>query len=326
MLDSQEILIGALNRQGLIAREQTMGVNGEKFTYVTAPSGKRLVISWKKYKYPFASSSAYILSLDKSVAYEHVDSLGYATPRSWYLTKDDGISQEVIDLLSSGRGEMVVVKPLDSGLGRGITTDVADDNVLRQAIDTARNYSDTCIIQRQFFGEEYRCIVVDGVARSVILRQKPHVIGDGHSSVEHLVEIENEKRKQIVDSMVTYPQLTEPLLGEVVNDQRVPASGERVELGRGTMISKGASIYDVTHQIHESYKAIASDIGSSIGEGFVVVDMMIQDHTIAAQPDNYIFLEYNMSPALKLFYSCRDGKHVKVAEEYIAPKIVEILR
>ncbi len=321
-MESQEILIRALEERGLAASMHQRGVNGEMFTYVSSTSGKRLVISWKKYKYPFPSASAYILSLDKSAAYDHVSALGYSVPRSWY-GQDSALPDGVEAFLD--QGGRLIVKPLDSGLGKGLTINITRKEELLQATHVAKQHSETYIIQQQFVGEEYRFVVVEGVARAAVLRQKPFVIGDGTHTVEQLIAIENENRQSIKDTMVSYPMLTKELIGDIVENQQIPEIGERFELGLGTMISKGASVYDVTNQIHESYMSIASDIGASIGAGFVVVDMMIQDHSTPAAEGNYIFLEYNMSPALRLFYSCRDGHHVRVAEEYLAPGIARIL-
>lgn len=322
-MESQEILIRALQEQGLAVSMHKRGINEEKFTYVSSPNGNRLVISWKKYKYPFSSASAYILSLDKSAAYDHVATLGHAVPRSWYGQDDAELPDGVEAFLR--RGNKVIVKPLDSGLGKGLTINITEKEDLMQALDAAKKHSDTYIIQQQFEGEEYRFVVVEGVARAVIMRQKPFVVGDGTSTVEQLVVAENENRRLIEGTMVTYPLLTEELIGDSAKSQQIPSHGERVELGLGTMISKGASIYDITNRMHESYMAIASDIGASIGSGFVVVDMMIQNHLVPAAKENYIFLEYNMSPALRLFYSCRDGRHLRVAEEYLAPGIARML-
>ncbi len=320
-MDSQDILLRALKAHNLRAVVKERGINREKFTYVTSPGGNQLVISWKKYRHPFPSTSAHVLSLDKSAAYEHVQSLGYAVPRSWYLLRNDTVPREILE-----GAEKVVVKPLDSALSYGVTTDITDESDLRVAIGRAREHSEVCIVQKQFVGEEYRFIIVDGVARSVLWRQKPYVIGDGVSTIEELVRKENEERSRIHDSLIEYPPLTEVMIGGIAVDQRIPSSGERVELGRGTRIQLGASMYDATEQVHVSYKDIASDIGRSIGSGFVVVDMMIQDHAVPSGGENYIFLEYNMSPSLAPMYSCRDGKHIEVAEQYLAPKIAALLQ
>lgn len=322
-MNSQEILAQALRSQGLKAELRAMGVHNEMYTYIESAHGKNLVISWHKYKYPFPSSSAYMLSLDKSSAYGHVQLLGFSTPHSWYLGSDEAIPHDIEDeLIVAGK---FIVKPLDSGLGKGVTTNIYSGDDLRGAVKLALQYSDQCIIQERFEGEEYRFIITDGTARAVVIREKPHVIGDGVQTVQQLIVNENKARQQIKGSMVTYPALTQELVGSVVDSQEVPQMGQRVELGRGTMISKGASVYDVTGSMHKSYMTIASKIGASLGDGFVVVDMMIKDSQVAATEQNYIFLEYNMSPALKLFYSCRDGKHVRVAEDFIAPRIVQLL-
>ena len=50
----------------------------------------------------------------------------------------------------------------------------------------------------------------------------------------------------------------------------------------------------------------------------MVVDIMIQNLRQPHTKNNYAFIEFNTAPVLKLFYSCRDGKHYDVLPELAA--------
>lgn len=41
---------------------------------------------------------------------------------------------------------------------------------------------------------------------------------------------------------------------------------------------------------------------------FLVIDLMIKDYTKPQTDDNYVFMEFNTAPALRLYYGMRTGK------------------
>ena len=56
----------------------------------------------------------------------------------------------------------------------------------------------------------------------------------------------------------------------------------------------------------ETYKDIAITIADKLQAPFLIVDLIVYDHTQSAREDNYVFLEINTSPALKMYYGARN--------------------
>jgi uncharacterized protein (DUF1330 family) len=81
------------------------------------------------------------------------------------------------------------------------------------------------------------------------------------------------------------------------------------------MIRTGASIYNVIQTVHPSYLQTVENLAQKLGANFIVVDMILRDYTQEQSANNYAFIEFNTTPVLKLFYSCRDGQHYDVVEE-----------
>lgn len=281
----------------------------------------RLIINSKSPTYPFATTSARRILRNKALSYALAESFDIATPNTVVVAD---YSQELNSFLKTHG--MVIVKP-NSGQGsHGLTLNINSQDQLKNAVDSALLYSDQVLIQSQFTGEEVRFTSFNGHVRSAMLRQKPQVIGDGVSTIAQLIYAENEARSLLTFSAVHYPQLDEKLVADaILHSQNVPAVGERVELGLGTMIRSGASMYDVLDTIDKSYIKIVEKITSSFGNGMIALDMMIGDiHTVANQ-DNYIFLEMNNDPALVLYYSCRDGKNFDIVNNYLGPMLIDAI-
>jgi glutathione synthase/RimK-type ligase-like ATP-grasp enzyme len=65
-------------------------------------------------------------------------------------------------------------------------------------------------------------------------------------------------------------------------------------------------MYDIINNLHQGYRETVEAIAKDMNADFIVVDIMLRD---PGEFTNYWFIEFNTSPVLKLFYSCRDGGH-----------------
>lgn len=89
-----------------------------------------------------------------------------------------------------------VVKPLDGGFGHGVTVDVQGEDELRTAYRVAagRNGRRVIVEECVHVETEYRCMATRDECVSVIERVLPSVIGDGKSTVRHLIRSKNNDR------------------------------------------------------------------------------------------------------------------------------------
>ena len=325
-MNTIDILKTSLEARGYASRTLLLGEPKKSFTqFSSSRSGRLLTVSTDSPLYPFPTASARIVANSKDIAYDLVAGIDISIPESVTVQLEDTLL-EVADALLIAH-KRVIVKPNASSVSNGLTLDIKTTKQLHDAIAYARGFSDVVLVQRQVAGDEIRFVVIDGKVKAAILRQTPGVDGDGVNTLESLITKENDARRAIIDTAVKYPQIDESLVPLMNFDLSIiPADGERVELGKGTMIRSGASIYNVMTTVHLSYSEIAEKLAAQIGNGFVVVDTMIVDYTQPATAENYAFIEYNLTPALQLFYSCRDGKHFDVAGKYLAPMIDKLFQ
>lgn len=278
--------------------------NDHLYVSFQSPSGAVWRTRAARLNYPVTSEKAQLLARDKDAATQFVVSKGLSAPATMRIRGRYG-DKAIVDFLDTyGK---VVVKPLDRSLSLGLTTDVTTLEAVKTAILHATQYSDTALVQQQVFGEEIRFTVIDGRVRAALLRRTPRVVGDGIRTIRELVEIENEQRSNIQNTLVSYPQLDESVILSSVDMDRIPDKNEAVELSRSTMISSGCSVYDILEQVDPSYLEIVEKLVKDIEAGFIVVDIFVKDFQESATHSNYWFIEFNTSPVLKLFYSCRDG-------------------
>lgn len=263
----------------------------------TAPNGWHW-LSNRYRKYPFTPIAVAEISVDKVRAYDFAQLHGVVIPATLQTRSFD----EAADFLRQyGR---VLVKPYNGSGGRGVVLDITEDESLRSALAG----DEDLIVQQQFIGEELRFTVFNGKVQSVVYRQTPRVVGDGLRSIAELIEIENVSRSRMPPTYIKYKQLNESNVDvALLEDHRIPADGEIIELSRSTMLKGGASFYGVTHRVHPSYVQLVEKLSNALSAPLIAVDFMVKDFTKPASDSNYVFIEFNTSPSPSVYSSLRGG-------------------
>src|SRR3989344_4970682 len=308
-------------RGGLYARLRERGyivedakISGLSVIRIIAPNGL-VWVTGKKMAYPMNSAFIHQISDNKRLSYELASSLSIRTPKTMYVDRSMGM-EELHAFLK--QYPLVVVKPLDSYKSHGVTIGVNSMDIMPQALEHAYQESPVAIIQEQVGGEEYRFTILEGAVVSVLRRERPQVIGDGVSTVRQLVSRENSTRRDLILSDAIYPQWTVDLIGDVVMSEDIPGIGEVRILSGATLVSKGASLYELRGDVDASYVALAERFATTVGAGFVAIDMFIVDHQVEASKGHYWFNECIASPSLKMYVSARNEDN-----HWIVDKIVD---
>jgi cyanophycin synthetase len=318
--ESIEILEDILTKKGYIFHELTLGDTRKLYTQICGKDGTPLLtLASDNPLYPFATSSARLITKNKLASHDFVVHNGIAIPQSIVVGQEDSY-EAAFNLLKTYK--TVIVKPAKESGAHGLTLDITTQDGLQIAVRKALAFGSVAIVQRQFFGEEVRFVIVDGMAVVALLRETPKVIGDGVSTIAELIDEENKKRASLTDTLIVYPMLDATRIPRAfIESGEVLAKGWVCELNKSTMIKGGASIFNIFDRIDESYLKKAERASLGLGRGFVVVDMMVQDIKQPVNEENYVFIEFNLAPALSLFYSCRDGSHFPIVEEYLGPML-----
>jgi len=265
--------------------------------------------------YPFNSKSIVEIAHDKILTYKVARAANFSTPYTLAVTDEISDSQ-LQDVLNTYKE--VVVKPADRALSIGLTLHVQSLVALKRAIEYAKEFSASVLIQQQVTGEEIRFTILEGKVIAALLRRTARVIGDGVSLVTELIKQENKERERLQFEYLSYPQLTDSLIDSqfFINDE-VPARGSVVELSHSTMIKGGCSVYDILSDIHHTYVSAVERFANKLGAGFVVVDVFCSAYGEPATPANHWLIELNTAPVLKMYYACRGGQQFDIVSHLI---------
>lgn len=306
---SYVLLKHQLQSYGCTVHEYDVG--SEHYVEYTHPNGKVWLTRTGHFSYPLNHGAVMEMADNKSLAHGWMEQFEVAQASTITLGYDEELSNDkAYEWLK--RFKRLVVKPESSFASHGLTTNVTSLEELQEAIRTARateHLSNNIIVQEYIDAEEIRLTLLHGRVISILQRQMSYLIGDGIQTISELLAAENQARQQTnVTSMVSYPALDATTLNIDKDMDYVLDSGEKIRIAESTMISGGASVFEIKEKVHRSYIDFVEDIINRLGAAFIVVDLFTKDFTKPMTKSNAYFNEFNKAPALKMYYSTRDGK------------------
>ena len=210
-------------------------------------------------------------------------------------------------------GFPLVIKPVNGNHGRGITTDINSMEEALIAFKEAKEISRLVIVEKFITGDDYRLLVINNKLVAAAKRTPAHVIGDGKSTIQELVdEVNKDERRgyghEKVLTEISINSLTLELLKENnLTPESVVAKGEFIKLKSTANLSTGGTAEDVTDLIHPYNIFMAERISKIIGLDICGIDIMAHDLTKPISESGGAVLEVNAGPGFRMHLQPTDG-------------------
>ncbi|MCH7564678.1 MAG: cyanophycin synthetase [Gemmatimonadetes bacterium] len=216
-------------------------------------------------------------------------------------------------------GYPVVVKPFNANHGRGVSLDLQDAEHVELAFRKAQEHSRGVLVEKFATGFDHRILVVDGEVIAVSKRVPGHVVGDGASTIERLVEKVNEDprrgigHEKVLTRIELDYQATRLLELKDYTSETVPAEGEVVYLRSTGNLSTGGTSVDLTDVIHPDNAGMARRSAKAIGLDVAGVDFITEDITKSYKDAGGIICEVNAAPGFRMHTNPSEGTPRDVA-------------
>ncbi|NMA49501.1 MAG: cyanophycin synthetase [Tissierellia bacterium] len=220
-------------------------------------------------------------------------------------------------------GYPVVLKPLIGNHGRGITINIKDENELFLAFNIASKVYKTVLIEKYLSGNDYRILVINGKFVSAALREPAHVVGDGISTIQDLVDEINLDPERGLGHEKNLTQITLDYMTErLLKDQNltlnsIVAGGRRIYLKSTANLSSGGTAQDVTEKVHPENKAMAERISRIIGLNVIGIDIIAHSLEKPLDTSNSGVVEVNAAPGFRMHLNPTKGNSVNIASHII---------
>lgn len=228
---------------------------------------------------------------DKSVTQRVLAAAGLRVPAQQFAaSKEDNAA-----FLAEHR--RIVVKPVDSEQGHGISVDLRAPGEVETAVERARRFGDRVLLEQFCEGQDLRALVIDFQVVAAAVRRPPAVVGDGHSTIEALVRKLSRRRAAATGGESRIPLDAETrrcvaATGHAMDD--VLPQGKTLPVRRTANLHTGGTIHDVTAQLHPALRSAAEQAARALNIPVTGLDLMVP----AVDGPDYVFIEANERPGL----------------------------
>lgn len=222
-------------------------------------------------------------------------------------------------------GYPLVIKPVDGNHGRGITVDINNYKAALEAFYIAKesSRSGAIIVEKYVKGDDYRLLVINNKLVAGAIRTPAHVIGDGKSTVQELINAVNSDPRrgfghENVLTQITVNELTQTIINDAgYTLDSVIAQGERLILKDTANLSTGGTAEDITDIIHPSNVSMAERISKIIDLDICGIDIITTDISKPLSETGGAVLEVNAGPGFRMHLAPTKGLPRNVAAPVI---------
>jgi cyanophycin synthetase len=220
-------------------------------------------------------------------------------------------------------GFPLVFKPLDGNHGKGASINVKTKEEALAAFEHAKKYSRKIIVEKFISGFDFRILVINHRFIAAALREPAHVIGDGVSSIEKLIELENqdERRGYGHENVLTEISIDRETLDELsklnYTLQTILEKGKVCHLKGTANLSTGGTSTDVTDIVHPNNIFIFERISRVIGLDICGIDVMATNLNEPLEVNGGVVLEVNAAPGFRMHLAPANGLPRNVAAPVI---------
>jgi cyanophycin synthetase len=217
----------------------------------------------------------------------------------------------------------LVFKPLDGNHGKGASINVKTEEEAIAAFHHAKKYSRKIIVEKFITGYDFRVLVINHRFIAAALREPAHVIGDGKSTIQELIELENKDPRRgyghenVLTEISIDRETHEQLLKYNYTLETVLKKDEQCYLKGTANLSTGGTSTDVTDIMHPTNIFICERISRVIGLDICGIDIMAKNLSEPLEVSGGVVLEVNAAPGFRMHLAPAKGLPRNVAAPVI---------
>jgi len=264
------------------------------------------------------SSIAVELACDKEDTKHLLEQAEVPVPKGDIIRTEAGLDDAIKRI-----GYPLVIKPINGNHGRGITCDINNREDAVVAFNAAKEISRSVIVERLIKGDDYRLLVIDHRLVAAACRTAAHVVGDGKSTIQQLIDKTNEDPRrgyghENVLTNITVNDMTENILDDAgYTLDSILKDGEFLKLKDTGNLSTGGTAEDVTEIVHPYNVFMAERISRIIGLDICGIDIMTTHIDQPLNETGGAVLEVNAAPGFRMHLAPSSGLPRNVAAHVI---------
>lgn len=233
------------------------------------------------------------------------------------------VYEEEVDEAIEKVGFPLVFKPLDGNHGKGASINVKTVEEAKAAFEHAKKYSRRIIVEKFITGYDFRVLVINHRFIAAALREPAHVIGNGKSTIQELIDLENKdpRRGYGHENVLTEISIDKETMDQLAKYnytlETVLKKDEKCYLKGTANLSTGGTSTDVTDIVHPHNIFICERISRVIGLDICGIDIMASNLSEPLEISGGVVLEVNAAPGFRMHLAPANGLPRNVAAPVI---------
>lgn len=272
---------------------------------------------------PQMSYPAVKIAQDKYITNQLLAAEGLPVPAELLVDAENIDKEAVAQFMDKHR--TLVVKPLDSAHGKGVTVNIRSLAGLEQAIADACTHptKGLIVVQEQVEGIDVRIVCIDYAFADAISRSPALVTGDGEHTVQWLIEHANAggDRGQNYRGCLNVIPMDEA--AKFLTDAglaRVPAAQEKVQVIGVANVGMGGERHNIRDRIPKSLQAQAIQAARTLELPVCGVDFIVRtlpEDSNAADDLEAKIIEVNNCPSLPMYEDLDSVSQIALVDRYL---------
>jgi len=258
------------------------------------------------------------IAANKDATKKLLGDMGVPVPKGYRIRSEDDL-ESTIDAV----GYPVVIKPLDGNHGKGATVGITDLEHAKIAFERAKEYSRWVIVEKQIIGADFRALVVNNRLIAVAERLPAHIVGDGKSTIQELIDKTNADprrgygHEKVLTLIEVDGQTLRLIKASDYTLESVLPKDEVLNLKTTANISTGGTAIDRTDEVHPQNVFLFERIAKIIGLDVAGVDIIATNVSEPLHENGGGIIEVNAAPGFRMHLAPSEGIGRNVAEHVI---------
>jgi cyanophycin synthetase len=258
------------------------------------------------------------IAANKHATKKLLGDMGVPVPKGYRIRDIDELEKTLESV-----GYPAVIKPLDGNHGRGATVGIKTLEAAQTAFEKAKEYSRYVIVEQQLQGSDFRALVVNNRLIAVAERVPAHVVGDGESTIEQLIEKTNADprrgygHEKVLTQIETDGQTMRCIRSSGYELDSVLPLDEILYLKTTANISTGGTAIDRTDEVHPHNAFLFERIARIIGLDVAGIDVIAPNVSDKLSENGGGIIEVNAAPGFRMHLAPSEGIGRNVAEHVI---------
>ncbi len=245
------------------------------------------------------------LAGNKALIYRLLAEDGYQVPKSRVFSLET--INKAIEFQLEIAGDVVagdvVIKPMASWAGQGVTVNINNSETLKKAALYASRFGNELLIEQHIPGDSYRLLFLNGELIDAVRRDPPQVTGDGTHTIKQLIDMENQQRLSAEEILALSTIAIDSDCKRTLKEQglslkSIPSDAEAITIKTVVNHNNSFENHVVKDQVHEDIISQGRKICSQYRIELAGLDIITTDIGKPLSETGGVINEINTTPGL----------------------------